>query len=78
MGGMQKLPDDSPIMIAWEKYRKTDDYRNSLKWALGGDETIPGDDQRRRWAEGSLWSAFLEGWVRMAEALRLRVDEVTP
>lgn len=47
----QKLPDDHPMVIAWEAYKKTEEYRNSFRWAA--------EEQHR---SGSMWAAFIEGW----------------
>ena len=46
------LPENDPIMIAWNEYRETEAYHNSLKWA---------EFEQHR--EGSLWAAFLQGYI---------------
>ena len=28
----RKMSKDNPIRIAWEKYKVTDEYKNSFKW----------------------------------------------
>ncbi len=43
------MRDDEPLMVAWNKYRKTDDYKNTVKWA--GEANI-----------GQLWACFSAGW----------------
>ena len=48
---MTKLPDDSPILIAFNQYKATQSYENTKKWALYPEHV-----------EGSLWAAFMEGW----------------
>jgi hypothetical protein len=45
------LLKDDPRLGAWEKYKQTDAYVNTRKWAA--------HEQHR---DGSLWAAFLEGW----------------
>jgi hypothetical protein len=51
MPTMQRLPDDHPEMKAFELYKNTPEYRNTLKWA-----------SQNNYTEGSLWAAFDEGW----------------
>jgi hypothetical protein len=50
-------PDD-PRMTAWEKYKTTEDYANSVRWA-GYDDNA---------TAGSLWAAFLKGHTVAMEA----------
>ena len=49
--GMQKVPEDHPLMLAWKAYQKTNDYRNTHEWAKIEQHT-----------DGSLWAAFEQGW----------------
>ena len=74
----QQCPSDSPLMIAWEKYKATDEYKNSLLWAT---RYIPEDDpaeierirskganpvtkaNKEQFVEGSLWAAFMAGFL---------------
>ena len=72
------VPDDHPMMIAWKAYMATDDYKNSKHWAMTiapmlqhGDPdadrkrySLMPVEQRERHVEGSLWAAFIEGWMR--------------
>lgn len=44
------LPKDDPRLIAWEKYKQTDEFKNTIRWA--GVINV-----------GSLWAAFLVGWT---------------
>jgi hypothetical protein len=71
-------PKDSPLMIAWEAYKSTDDYANSRSWAT---RFIPEDDpeeiecirahganpvtkaNKEQYVEGSLWAAFMAGYL---------------
>jgi hypothetical protein len=52
MPDMVALPSDDPVMLAWNAYKQTEDYANTLKWAVLREHT-----------EGSLWGAFLSGWI---------------
>lgn len=51
MSAMSPLPKDHPIMIAWEKYKSSDAYANSFRWA-----------EHEQHREGSMWAAFLAGY----------------
>ena len=48
------VPKDSPMMLAWERYKATSEYANTRNWAL-----------HEAHVDGSLWAAFCEGF-RMA------------
>lgn len=47
-----QLSKDNPIMIAWENYKNTPEYENTKHWATNQKHT-----------EGSLWAAFLAGFM---------------
>lgn len=49
---MTALAADDPRMVAWGKYRATDEYANARHWALKPDHV-----------DGALWAAFIEGWI---------------
>lgn len=63
---MAKLPDDHPLMIAWEKWKKSDGYANTLKWArrisVAERETNALLEIQHPHTEGSLWGAFMAGY----------------
>lgn len=81
MNAQAPVPKDAPLMIAWEAYKETDDYKNSHSWAT---RFIPDDDpaevervrasganyfgkeQRIMAVEGSLWAAFMNGYQGQA------------
>lgn len=66
MTAMQRLPDDDPIMIAWEAYRKTDEAKNSRKWAQKIDieqDTGGVASLTHRHLDGALWAVFLAGYT---------------
>ena len=48
---MTPCDPNSPLMLAWELYRKSSEYENSASWARLAHHT-----------EGSLWAAFERGW----------------
>lgn len=43
----------TPVRVAWDRYKATDAYANTLNWATQEEHT-----------EGSLWAAFYQGWMR--------------
>lgn len=49
-----EVPLDHPMRAAWEAYKQTEDYRNTLRWAAA-----PIDPEN---VVGSLWAAFVKGW----------------
>jgi hypothetical protein len=60
------LPTDSPIMLAWERYKSSQEYANSFKWAA--------HEEHRN---GSMWAAFFEGWNYALEQKALANDKST-
>lgn len=65
-----KVPDNDPLMIAWKAYLETRDYANTLRWAK--HFTIVPDTETGQLKatsnhlEGSLWAAFMQGWIARA------------
>lgn len=61
-----KVPDDSPLMIAWNAFKASDGYANTLKWArhvaIRERETNALIEIQHPHTEGSLWAAFMAGW----------------
>lgn len=67
---------DSPLMIAWEAYKQTEEFKNTLHWALTIAPMIQAGDpqaERRRYelmpleqreghVIGALWAAFMQGF----------------
>lgn len=60
------LAKDEPMMIAWEAYKKTPDFANTLKWAKRimiqnrDDGTLEAVHPN---LEGSLWGVFMAAWM---------------
>jgi hypothetical protein len=48
---MTKIPDDHPMMVAWNAYMESEEFANSKRWAINPDHT-----------EGSLWASFMAGF----------------
>jgi hypothetical protein len=57
-----KLPSYHPLIIAWNAYKEREEYAAIRTWA--------GKEQH---VEGSLWDAFMCGWMAFRE---IRDDEV--
>jgi len=61
------VPNDHPLMVAWNAYKQTEDYANTLRWAVYPKHT-----------EGSLWVAFARGWrLRSMPTETLTLEEWT-
>lgn len=60
---MAPISKEHPLSEAWHKYKATDSYANTKKWAAHIEH-----------AEGSLWAAFSAGWdaARMSRYDALR------
>ena len=63
-GPAAPLPADDPVMIAWQKYKKTDGYKNDCRPAL----------EHRQYVEGALWTAFIQGYAAADAAARFRAE----
>ena len=73
MTAMAKVPDDHPLMIAWEKYRATEEAANSDKWARTLDVSEPMQGQiivEHRHLSGALWATFAAGFNAGKDDLR--------
>lgn len=51
----QAIPQEAPVMIAWNNYKASDEFQNAKKWAINPDHT-----------DGSLWAAFYAGFFACA------------
>ncbi len=50
---------DEPVYKAWNIYKETDDFKNSLKWTM--DKSLQGMAHEQT-CTGSLWAAFVAGY----------------
>lgn len=48
---MTPIHPEHPIMLAWERYKQTGEYRNTRYFATDVEHV-----------DGSLWAAFFAGW----------------
>lgn len=79
---MSPLAKDDPRMLAWEAYKATEDFANSLYWATTdtmmrqgtaaehGIDTranVATSEMKAERAQGSLWAAFIAGWTARGE-----------
>lgn len=53
------VPEDHPLMVAWNAYKETEDFANAKKWAVHAENT-----------DGSLWAAFMAGFAAAEELPR--------
>jgi hypothetical protein len=78
------VPADHPLMLAWNAYKETEEFKNSKKWALTIAPMIQAGDpdaerkrfslmpieQRETHVDGSLWAAFMAGFAAAEELPR--------
>ncbi len=63
-----EVPADDPMRAAWERYKETDEYKNSRKWATELVRTNRDSVTfQARHVDGSMWAAFVEGWKACAQ-----------
>lgn len=66
MTAQSPLPKDHPLLNAWERFKQTEDYANSKKWAAHPEHL-----------EGSLWALFMEGYrIGMAQSTCYVADSI--
>lgn len=61
-----KCPDDHPLMVAWEKYRASEEATNTDKWARTLRVSEPMQGQiivEHPHLVGSLWAVFSAGFA---------------
>lgn len=56
---------DSPLVVAWEAFKTSESYANSVKWAAYPEHL-----------EGSLWALFSTGFMAAAQFERARCVDV--
>jgi hypothetical protein len=65
-GEPQQMADrESPLVISWEAFKKSESYENSKKWAAYPEHL-----------EGSLWALFSTGFMAAAQFERARCVDV--
>ena len=52
MSGMQKLPDNHPMVVAWGLVKSQPDYQSTKEWAANPE-----------YVDGQLWHMFSKGWL---------------
>ncbi len=60
MPWVMKLDSSDPRMIAWEKYKNSEEYTSSRKWAA-----------YEQHVDGALWDAFIEGYKAASKVVRI-------
>ena len=59
------LSKDHPMLVAWNKYKDTDDYENIRRWVCHPGHT-----------DGSMWACFLAGWNANMKAINEAIKEL--
>lgn len=67
MSQQSPLPQNDPVLIAFQKLKKTPEYQNAVKW------TIKAENESQ--ADGELWFAFLAGYDTAVRAVKLGIAE---
>lgn len=52
-----QLPQDHPLMKAWEAHKQTPEYASSRAWVTNQEHV-----------DGSLWALFMAGWMAARES----------
>lgn len=63
------VPQDSPLWKAWEAYKASEEFANSMKWASTARVDDHGDGTMTLTyphKQGSLWAAFAAGFSAQA------------
>jgi hypothetical protein len=68
MGAMAPVPQDHPLMKAWEHYKATEDGSNTRHWACQGEKFV----------DGALWAAFDAGFRAATERAASLHESINP
>lgn len=58
------VPYDHPLMVAWNNYCDTDEFKSALEWAvrIKYEDGRPVDDiHREQHVKGAMWLCFTKG-----------------
>jgi hypothetical protein len=88
-GAMRACDPDSAVMKAWEAYQKSEDFANTLRWVtveqrMDRSGPVPpganrvGAEHLDRAAVGSLWAAFMAGFLAASERAAMLHESVNP
>jgi hypothetical protein len=58
------LPKDHPLLIAWDEFCATDEFKNALAWAIStkyNDGRFISESQREEHGRGAMWLSFIKG-----------------
>jgi len=67
MSTQSPLPQNDPVLIAFQKLKKTPEYQNAVKW------TIKAELESQ--ADGELWFAFAAGYEIATRKIKLEIAE---
>lgn len=58
MSDIVAVPKDSPLMVAWEKYKASEDFAGARQWMI--KSVMAGDSVT---IDGQFWGAFMSGFI---------------
>ncbi len=67
MSTQSPLPQNDPVLIAFQKLKKTPEYKNAVNWVLRANNECQ--------ADGELWFAFLAGYDTAVRAVKRDIAE---
>lgn len=67
MSTQSPLPQNDPMLIAFQILKKTQEYQNAVKW------TIKAENESH--ADGELWFAFAAGYEIATRKIKLEIAE---
>lgn len=67
MSTQSPRPQNDPVLIAFQKLKKTPEYKNAVNWVLRANNECQ--------ADGELWFAFLAGYDTAVRAVKLGIAE---
>lgn len=70
MSTQSPLPQNDPMLIAFQKLKHTPEYKNAVNW------TIKAENESQ--ADGELWFGFAAGWNAHAEHASVQFNDAIP
>lgn len=67
MSTQSPLPQNDPMLIAFQKLKKTPEYKNAVKWIIKAENESQ--------ADGELWFAFAAGHDTAVRAVKRDIAE---
>lgn len=67
MSEQSPLPQNDPMLIAFQKLKQTPEYQNAVKWVIKAENESQ--------ADGELWFAFAAGYDTAVRAVKREIAE---